>query len=377
MLCSPFCFYRAIMTARFASLSSPPIVYSVRFWNRKAVGAIITAAYGYPPLFVNDFSRALSLAQLNHAPLIGWSSRVTAEQAKRIQSHVEFYRIEDGFVRSVGLGAGLNGGASFVVDGTGIYYDASQPSDLEVLLQEQSLTPMEVARGEQLITALVSQNISKYNLKGSDKGLPDSAGKEAILVVGQVADDASVRSSLSQVLDCESSENINKDLLAHTRSVYPDACIVYKPHPDVVSGLRAGMLPESEVLNYADACLPQVDIMVAIDWCDRLETVSSLSGFEALLRGKQVTTYGSPFYAGWGLTQDHADLPRRGRERSLAELVYLALVEYSHYYHPHTQQVCTPEALIDYLAQQKKSIWVAVKTRVLTAVSWLGTQLGL
>jgi len=117
--------------------------------------------------------------------------------------------------------------------------------------------------------------------------------------------------------------------------------------------------------------------MAAIEWCDRLDTVSSLSGFEALLRGKKVTTYGSPFYAGWGLTHDHAEFPRRGRQRALEELAYLALVEYSHYYHPHTGNVCTPEELIDFLVQQKKSRWVAVKTRVLTAISWVGTQLGL
>ena len=35
-----------------------------------------------------------------------------------------------------------------------------------------------------------------------------------------------------------------------------------------------------------------------------METMTSLAGFEALLRGKPVTTHGQPFYAGWGLTED-------------------------------------------------------------------------
>jgi len=53
--------------------------------------------------------------------------------------------------------------------------------------------------------------------------------------------------------------------------------------------------------------------------------MTSLSGFEALLRDKKVVTYGSPFYAGWGLTEDHAVTERRCRRRTLEELIYLAL----------------------------------------------------
>src|ERR1022692_4812116 len=49
-----------------------------------------------------------------------------------ISSEVRVLRLEDGFLRSVGLGADLIRPLSWVVDGRGIYYDATKPSDLEV-----------------------------------------------------------------------------------------------------------------------------------------------------------------------------------------------------------------------------------------------------
>ena len=59
--------------------------------------------------------------------------------------------------------------------------------------------------------------------------------------------------------------------------------------------------------------------------------MTSLVGFEALLRGLPVVTYGQPFYAGWGLTRDHAPLARRTRRLSLDELVAGALLRYPRY----------------------------------------------
>ena len=378
MLCSPFvylCFW--IMSERLASLSSPPIVYSVRFWNRKAVSVIVEKAFGYAPLFVNDFSRALSLAQLNHAPFIGWSSRVSADQEARIRQHVPFYRLEDGFIRSVGLGAGLTGGASYVMDRKGIYYNAKQESALESMLNDREITSAQAERAQKLIDKIVSLNLTKYNIQGKKANLPKSDHQEKILVIGQVADDASIRNSLSNTLDCANSENINLDLISAARARYPEACIVFKPHPDVVKGLRKGAVTHQEIASMVDAVSAEVDILEAIHWCDRLVTVSSLSGFEALLRGKQVTTFGSPFYAGWGLTEDDVTFERRTKTLTLQALVYQLLVEYSHYYDPRHERACEPEVLVKYLSRQKRSWWVGVKCRVLTTLSWVGTRLGI
>ena len=50
-------------------------------------------------------------------------------------------RIEDGFLRSVGLGVDLIRPLSWVMDGRGIHYDATRPSDLEHQLQTLDFPP--------------------------------------------------------------------------------------------------------------------------------------------------------------------------------------------------------------------------------------------
>ena len=49
-------------------------------------------------------------------------------------------------------------------------------------------------------------------------------------------------------------------------------------------------------------------------------TMTSLLGFEALLRGKPVTCLGAPFYAGWGLTRDMPGVPQHRFSRTLDEV---------------------------------------------------------
>jgi capsular polysaccharide export protein len=81
---------------------------------------------------------------------------------------------------------------------------------------------------------------------------------------------------------------------------------------------------------------------------DALHVLTSLAGFEALLRGKQVVTHGVPFYAGWGLTDDLGAVPdRRTARRSLAELVAAVLILYPRYLDPVTRLPCPAEVLVD------------------------------
>lgn len=79
--------------------------------------------------------------------------------------------------------------------------------------------------------------------------------------------------------------------------------------------------------------------------------MTSLAGFEALLFGKRVHCYGGPFYAGWGLTVDHFELPHRQRRLSLDELVYVALCEYPRYRLPGVNGFCAVEDVIGHLVE--------------------------
>ena len=63
-----------------------------------------------------------------------------------------------------------------------------------------------------------------------------------------------------------------------------------------------------------------------IDRVDAVETMTSLAGFEAMVRGKHVAVHGRPFYAGWGLSEDLDPPPRRGRTLSIDELFAAAIL---------------------------------------------------
>ena len=79
--------------------------------------------------------------------------------------------------------------------------------------------------------------------------------------------------------------------------------------------------------------------------------MTSLLGFEALLRGLPVTVLGAPFYAGWGLTRDLGPVPERRKARpSLEGLVHAALIDYPRYRDPVTGMACPVEVVAERLA---------------------------
>ena len=79
--------------------------------------------------------------------------------------------------------------------------------------------------------------------------------------------------------------------------------------------------------------------------------MTSLLGFEALVRGAPVTTLGAPFYAGWGLTRDLGPTPSRRTARpDLAQLVHAALIAYPRYWDPVSRLPCPVEVALDRLA---------------------------
>jgi capsular polysaccharide export protein len=96
---------------------------------------------------------------------------------------------------------------------------------------------------------------------------------------------------------------------------------------------------------------------------DEVHTLTSLTGFEALLRGIPVCCYGQPFYSGWGLTKDKVPVPRRTRQLTLAELVAGALIRYPTYVSGVSGRFTTPERAIEEIGtmrqRQKPDGWVA------------------
>ena len=255
------------------------------------------------------------------------------------------YCIEDGFIRSVGLGVHFNRPVSLVCDRRGIYFDARVESDLEYALNHTEYSCWEQWRARQLITQLLAANITKYNV-GTDTVLDLPADRKIILVPGQVESDASIRCGSPEV-------TTNQALLRAARDAEPDAYIIYKPHPDVVAGQRDEGHWQGEFTTLADKVETDTSMATLLDQVDEVHTMTSLAGFEALLRRKQVTTYGMPFYSGWGLTRDMMACERRVRRHSLESLVYFALVAYPTYVDPLTRRSCSAEQAIERVRQMK------------------------
>mgnify|MGYP001330031758 CR=1 FL=1 len=249
-------------------------------------------------------------------------------------------RMEDGFLRSIGLGSDLTAPASLVLDTRGIYYDPTGPSDLEHILQNEAFSEKELARARELREQIVALKISKYNLDGADAlKIPEDRKSRVLLVPGQVEDDASIQLGTVDV-------RTNFDLLKAVRAQNPEAFILFKPHPDVVSGNRKGQVPADAARQLADLVVEDASISRCLDVATEVHTMTSLVGFEGLLRGLPVHAFGRPFYAGWGLTVDRHGVHRRTRRLQLDELVAGALIRYPRYMDPDTFAFTTPENIV-------------------------------
>lgn len=309
-------------------------------WKRRRIATMLRNAHG--PAFARDPARAVAMARARGGAIGCWATRTPPglERAAR-EADVPLWWIEDGFLRSAGLGAALVQPCSLTLDSRRPHYDPAGPSDLEELLQSAQFDAAMLARAEGLIALLRRARLTKYNLAGTSLDLP--SGRRIVLIPGQVEADHSVRFGNAGVTGM-------LELLARVRAEEPDAYLIYKPHPDVVSGLRAGGAAERAALRHADLVAPDASLTDLLDRVDAVHVLTSLTGFEALVRGRQVVVHGQPFYAGWGLTQDRAPIARRTRRRTLAELVAAALIAYPLYAGARSGEPCAVEALAEELA---------------------------
>ncbi|MEO8242103.1 MAG: capsular polysaccharide biosynthesis protein [bacterium] len=312
------------------------VAAGMRLWKRQRLQQFF--GQERPLLFESDPHRAESLAASKQRSLLIWASKAPPA--------ITALRVEDGFLRSRGLGADLIPPLSLVTDDLGIFYDPTRESRLEKLIQTPPNAD-EIQRAEDLIDRLVATRVSKYNLPGT---LPEMPQGHRILIPGQVEDDASIRLGASAV-------NTNLGLLNAARAANPKAILIFKPHPDVEAGLRPGKIADADLTGITVA--RHADAIALIDLCDEVWTMTSLMGFEALIRRKKVTCLGAPFYAGWGLTIDLGPVPER-RLRApdghplprpgLAKLTHAALIAYPRYYDPIAKRPCPAEVAVDRLA---------------------------
>lgn len=308
-------------------------------WKRRAAEDFLTGIGR--PRFVDDETKAKLLADEEGARIVVWGRRGFTDREAHGR---ELVRVEDGFLRSVGLGAAFVAPASLVFDAEGIYYDPRRRSGFETIAETAVFDERILARARALRAAIVERRLSKYN-DDSDGAIHVPTGRTRILVPGQVEDDASVDFGSPVV-------RTNLDLLRRVRERWPDAHIVFKPHPDVQAGYRKGRVSDRDAATLADQIVLGGSMPRLLEQIDRVETMTSLTGFEALLRGIPVTCHGLPFYSGWGLTEDMLPGERRSRALTLDELVAAALILYPRYVDPVTRLPCPVEVVVERLGDQ-------------------------
>jgi capsular polysaccharide export protein len=330
----------ALWKARAAEGGRIAACLGVHPYKRGRVAALL-ASDRPPPSFRSRPGAALATAKARGGALLAWSAAAPPDLRRRAAAAgVDLLWLEDGFIRSAGLGAAFRPGASFALDTRGPYYDPAQESDLEHLLATGDFPPALLARAAALRAAIVARGVTKYNLGGAAPAIAAPADRRRILVPGQVEDDASVRQGGGAIRS-------NLDLLRAVRAAEPEAFLLYKPHPDIEAGFRRGRIAFADLAGLADQVLEGAPIAAVLGQVEAVHTMTSLTGFEALLRGLPVTCWGSPFYAGWGLTEDRGPAGRPRRRLTLDELVAGALILYPRCVDPLTELPCPPELLLE------------------------------
>ncbi|NWO04450.1 MAG: hypothetical protein HLX50_01725 [Alteromonadaceae bacterium] len=291
-----------------------------------------------------------STSGLSH--IAGWGLKPSGKRARRFARvrGLPYVPLEDGFIRSLGLGVEGSPLHSMVVDYSGIYYDATRPSDLETQIVRHELTHEESQRARAGIELLRRYRLSKYN--HAPDVLPASlensqSGVRRVLVIDQTARDASIRYGLA-------SADSFADMLEAAVTDHPESEVLVKVHPDVLAGKKKGHLLQLARQKGCTLVSENVNPWALLDHVEQVYVVTSQMGFEALLAGKTVHCFGMPFYAGWGLTHDRVHCERRGVPRSLEAVFHAAYLKYCRYINPYTGQRCEFEDTVALIAEQKK-----------------------
>lgn len=311
--------------------------------------SVIFAPINTSALEFNLFWKARILSD-KRSEVLAWQYNVPAAIKQACRDHdIPFRHVEDGFIRSISIGAMHTQPMSLAFDRQDMYFNANAATDLEDLLNSYDFDADRnlMGRAHRVIDRMLETGISKYNC-GDSASIEQLYGRKErprILVVGQVERDASIRYGCENMIK-------NNDLVRLASKENPEAQIIYKAHPEVLLGTAEAESDPNAVRDIALVLDTNISLAAALTTIDHVYTITSLSGFEALLRGIKVTTLGCPFYAGWGLTDDRQPNARRKRNLSVEQVFAAAYILYPRYFDPTTKRYIEIEDTLDILAAQ-------------------------
>ena len=273
---------------------------------------------------------------------------------------------EDGFIHSINSTAMRKNcieyktGFSMIVDAVSNHIDAASHTSIENELNSNcSYSDREIQRAKNLISDIVKNKISKYNGQplNSDLDINFKGYQSIVLVVDQAYNDASIikgyadANTFLKMLDAAIDENQNALILV---KVHPD--MIYNPNRgnfDRKITRQHGHFTDYEIKeddkNRVKIIASYANPYTILDLVDKVYVCSSLMGFEALMAGKEVHIWGSPFYAGWGAGVQRTNSPaieRRIKRRSIEEIFICAYLNFSRYIDPFKYTRCELEDLI-------------------------------
>jgi len=317
---------------------------------------VVSESTGYTPVKPPKFFA--SLRNPNFDFVVGWGRKPTAEGARKLaqQTGKPYVALEDGFIRSLSAGD-REPPLSLVIDRTGVYYDATRPSDLEALIATSARRrgKAQLQRARDGIALLRDNALSKYNngpfYSAAEMGLGRKPAGGRILIVDQTFGDGAIEYGLAN-------EQSFIDMLEIARRENPRAQIIVKTHPEVISGHKKGYLT-----GRCDDDVVTIDYPVnpwsLIKQVDQVYVVTSQFGFEALLAGKKVTCFGAPFYAGWGLTDDRVPIPRRNARPNIEQVFAAVYFDYARYVCPDRGKEITFEEAVAHLVRRREAYFAA------------------
>nr|WP_256478900.1 hypothetical protein [Legionella sp. 27cVA30] len=258
--------------------------------------------------------------------LIIWGYNEAPKYKKIFNKAIKLIRVEDGFLRSTELGKKRSKPLSLAADFTGLYFNSSAPSDLENLLNFHDFSSQEILHAKECMELIKKYGVSKYNHapKISLSSLIGSKKRKRILVIGQVEQDASIRYGCAKPIT-------NNDLVKLAHAENPDCEIIYKIHPDVLAAIENNPASFTEISSICTVIASDIAPSALFAEVEKVYTITSLMGFEALIFGLPVICVGAPFYSNWGITDDRQPIERRIRKRTLEEIFCAAYLLYPRY----------------------------------------------
>ena len=152
------------LQTRMEKLNSSDIYcFGIRHWTRVNIKPFLSSNHN-KVVFVKTVAAAKKAGIKKHDQVVIWGTREPPgldELINITQKHL--LSMEDGFLRSVGLGSDLVRPSSLVLDPEGIYFDPSQPSQLELLLANTTFSQALLQQAIRVRTKVIQSRLTKYN----------------------------------------------------------------------------------------------------------------------------------------------------------------------------------------------------------------------